>query len=482
MLSAAQASPFTKSIVVKMEYITSRHRKLPIAGKELADDVWFNLWKSRLWPYEQLMVGDVLYWYETKSQALVWKSTVVKIERFAYEKKSEVIEKLQKLSRAIVSNDYYFREGAESGFCFAYKVSPLQRLNIPKPKAFKFPQSGWLRIDAEVRAKWLSVHDMTPDSPALTLNLHSRYGRSDAFKSVGLNYTSQDRHLNTGLSPRCPDGGYFIFITLDKTDFDNRHDYDDQLFQDRLIWVTRRGRDEAHPDYVNIRNANTRVSLFVRHDQGEDFIYAGELEYQSHRQFNDPSSNEIQQSYTLRLKSPLPEKLLEDLSFGVVRRKAVSSDGQRTRRPSTFDEYKKAFSYVIGTPDRTVIPAHHNYQVRLRQFLRMKGIGPIFEKDFVDVKFSLEDTLFIGEIKVSTIFGGVNQAYRAALGQLIEYSRLRFKNPPQMVMFLDAHPDSKRVQLARDLAIAIVVETEGKYQLLNPDAVPLLHSLFPIRS
>jgi hypothetical protein len=463
----------------QMEYITSRHRKLPGSGNQLADDVWFNLWRSKLWPYERLMVRDVLYWYDTRSQALVWKSAVLEIDRFAYENKSQIVERLKKWSRTIATDDYYFKEAAERGFCLASKVTPLQKLSIPKPKAFKFPRSGWLQINADVQAKWLSqpVSNIPSGSPALDLDLHSRYGRRDAFQSVGLSYTSRDRHLNTGLSPKCPDGGYFIFITIDKSDFDNRHDYDDQLFQDRLILVTRRGRDETHADYVNIRDSKTRISLFVRHDKFEDFIYAGELEYQSHRQFNDPATTEVQQSYTLRLKNPISDKMLEDLTFGVGRRKTASSDGQRTRRPSSFDEYKKAFSYIIGTTDRTVIPAHYNYQVRLGQFLRVKGIGPIFEKDYIDVKFLLEDTWFIGEIKVSALFG-VNLAYRTALGQLIEYSRLQFKDRPQMIMFLDAQPDKRRIQLASELSIAVIAETNGEYHLLNPETAPLLQSLF----
>jgi hypothetical protein len=45
----------------------------------------------------------------------------------------------------------------------------------------------------------------------------------------------------------------------------------------------------------------------------------------------------------------------------------------RTRRPANLDEYKKAFSYVIGRLDRTVVPAHQHYQVRLKDFLRRRG-------------------------------------------------------------------------------------------------------------
>jgi hypothetical protein len=206
---------------------------------------------------------------------------------------------------------------------------------------------------------------MTPlPFPALGLTLLKRYGRRDAFKALGVKYSQQNRNLNTGLSPRCPDGGYLIFITLDKKGFDPRHDYNDELNQNTLEWITRRGRGEDHPDYVNLRLKNTRVSLFVRHDAAEQFVYAGELEYKSHREFSDPPTGETQQAYTWKLKEPLPDGLYQQLHYGVKRKRPVPASGksgaERARRPSSLDDYKRAFSYVLGSPDRTVIPAHYN--------------------------------------------------------------------------------------------------------------------------
>ena len=52
-------------------------------------------------------------------------------------------------------------------------------------------------------------------APALVLTLHARYGRHAAFAAVGVAYTPQNQHQNTGLSPPCADSGYLIFITLD---------------------------------------------------------------------------------------------------------------------------------------------------------------------------------------------------------------------------------------------------------------------------
>jgi len=111
-----------------------------------------------------------------------------------------------------------------------------------------------------------------------------------------------------------------------------------------------------------------------------------------------------------------------------------------------------------------------------------KGVAPEFEKDFVDVSFGLKGEKFIGEIKV-TGFLGLNQAFRVAFGQLLEYAHLRFNDPPHMVMFLDNDPDSRRVALASKFLISVVVERDdGEFALLNPGVRPSLKSLFAAKA
>jgi len=319
-------------------------------------------------------------------------------------------------------------------------------------------------------------------SPSLSLQIHSRYGRTEVFSSVGVKYTAQNRSLNTGLSPECPDGGFFIFITLNKEDFgDPRHNYDDQLFENEFIWVTRRGRSADNRDYVKIRRADTRVSLFVRLRRRDKFVYAGELEYGTHREFTDAETGEVQQSYTWKLKTPLPEALLPDLTLTPAETGHASPrarpTAERGRRPSNFDDFKRMLSYALGSLERRVVPGHHNYQVRLKRFMAERGVVPEFEKDFVDVNFVLEGKRFIGEIKV-TGFLSLNQAFRIALGQLLEYKHLRFDSIPQMVMFFDSEPDTSRVELATRFSIAVVVEDGDRYRLLNSDVAPELRVLF----
>ena len=42
---------------------------------------------------------------------------------------------------------------------------------------------------------------------------------------------------------------------------------------------------------------------------------------------------------------------------------------------------------MLGTAERTVVPEHQNYQVRLSKFFSERGVKAEMEKDFVDVSF-----------------------------------------------------------------------------------------------
>ena len=111
-----------------------------------------------------------------------------------------------------------------------------------------------------------------------------------------------------------------------------------------------------------------------------------------------------------------------------------------------------------------MIPAHHNYQVRLRRFLLARGVEANMEKNFVDVDFKLEGEHYIGEIKVTTYLTP-QQAFRAAVGRI-----------PHMIIFLDHSPEERR--LAEKLDIAVIVERGRKFSLLCPTSACALSKLF----
>ncbi len=315
---------------------------------------------------------------------------------------------------------------------------------------------------------------------ALNLRLYGGYGRQQIFAALGVAYSSRQQHLNTGLSPRNPDGGYCIFITLDKEQMQAAYDYEDELYTDRVRWITRRDREEDHPDYVALRKDTTRVSLFVRAAPRDDFVYLGELQYRTHRQFT--SEGRPQQEYVFGLRKPISDELVAAIYSGSQRPSRPSRPSSHhptgRRQPTTLDGYKKAFSYALDRLDRQVNPAHHNYQVRLKAYLESLGITAEWERDYIDVTFIYGNRRHIGEIKV-TGYLRPEEAFRTALGQLLVYDHVRFEQCPDLVMFLDYRPVDALLRLATLFGIAVVADIDGTYTLLNSvETQPALTKLF----
>jgi len=132
--------------------VTSKNYFLPDDADAFSNGLWFNLWTKKQWPYKELERGDTLFWYESPSKHIVWKSQVVEVLRFSYESKKEVEEKLN-LTPVQVAQEY-FVDGPDAGFCLSYKVATIERLSIPRPDDFKFPRLGWLKVSPEVIAAW----------------------------------------------------------------------------------------------------------------------------------------------------------------------------------------------------------------------------------------------------------------------------------------------------------------------------------------
>jgi hypothetical protein len=142
-----------------MNYITSRSFKLPQNKTELENSDWFNMWNSRQFPYKELLIGDILYWYDSTYRAIVWKTKVVDIIRFPYHNKKEILEKFKD-----VSNEKYFQSRADKGFFINYKIQVLESVKFPKPENFSFPQLGWTRIDNEQMLKWVNENDFSENN------------------------------------------------------------------------------------------------------------------------------------------------------------------------------------------------------------------------------------------------------------------------------------------------------------------------------
>ena len=136
-------------------FVTSRGFALPTDAGEMADKLWFNMWLYRLWPYKELHEGDTLYWYDSTEQAIVWRSRVAQVERFEYANKTEVHTRFETVFGVTGLSEPYFDKAKDKGYCLAYKLDSLVRLNVLKPAEFKFPMEGWLRCSEVDTAEWL---------------------------------------------------------------------------------------------------------------------------------------------------------------------------------------------------------------------------------------------------------------------------------------------------------------------------------------
>jgi hypothetical protein len=139
-----------------MEYITSRGFRLPESDEEMSGEFWFNMWQAKQWPYKELKTGDLLYWYEPPSKAIVWRTEVTEVIKFEYEDKAFAGRTLEERFGEFNESQAYFLNAPPKGYCLAFKVLPVERMDYPKPDGFKFPYLGWLRIDERVKQALLT--------------------------------------------------------------------------------------------------------------------------------------------------------------------------------------------------------------------------------------------------------------------------------------------------------------------------------------
>lgn len=153
-----------------------------------------------------------------------------------------------------------------------------------------------------------------------------------------------------------------------------------------------------------------------------------------------------------------------------------------SRKPADLRILLNSYEYMIKGGKRRAFRPHKDFQLRLERYLENVGISNSkAELDYVDVTFSYAKQPFIGEVKVTNGYINSRQAFRAALGQVLEYRFTRhWKAAPNMIIFLDQKVDAARLELAAQLKISVVVEAvNGTFQLANSYGADVLSSIFP---
>lgn len=140
-----------------MEFITSRGYKLPDFFEGMGQGPWFNMWMRKRWPYSELNVNDTLYWYETISGCIVWRTMVIEVDKFPYNNKVEAFKRIRNKFGPFDESQKYCLNAPNSGYCLVYTVNPIERVTLLKPTDLKFPMLGWLEIDRNIFRDWLGV-------------------------------------------------------------------------------------------------------------------------------------------------------------------------------------------------------------------------------------------------------------------------------------------------------------------------------------
>ena len=161
------------------EFITSRGFALPDDSESLTVRSWYNMWKPRRWPYNELKGHDTLFWYDSTLKMIVWKTRVTEIVRFEYGNREEVRERLLQEYGDDPIDDPYFIKASDHGYCLAFKVASPERLSLAKPDDYTFPYGGWLRCRNPDAQAWLSHLPTENHDGSCTPQLKSLAAKAD---------------------------------------------------------------------------------------------------------------------------------------------------------------------------------------------------------------------------------------------------------------------------------------------------------------
>lgn len=127
-----------------MDIIVSRRFELPQTPEDLEADFYFSLWQKRNWPFDSLKDGVTVFLYESPTQTFVWKARAKNVRTKKYDSLSDAYKWLQGHYGEFDHDQAYLDEPAKHGYCVAFECTPIELLNLPKPKGLRLPMLGWV--------------------------------------------------------------------------------------------------------------------------------------------------------------------------------------------------------------------------------------------------------------------------------------------------------------------------------------------------
>ena len=141
-----------------MEFIISK-QNIPDCKSEMEAHPWFNMWKTRKPPYKDLVKGDILYFFDTEKEQLIWKTKITKLIRKSYSDKEDLFEKY-----SFHMKQQYYESRSKKGYILDYSIEVLQKINVPKPANHKLDRLGWEKLDNKKFLQWFSTFPNEEDT------------------------------------------------------------------------------------------------------------------------------------------------------------------------------------------------------------------------------------------------------------------------------------------------------------------------------
>jgi 5-methylcytosine-specific restriction endonuclease McrA len=117
----------------------------------LATDVFFQMWRTRAFPYNRLCEKDVVYIGDTKTRQLYWEVRVTYLLRFGYSSTRHALGALRS-AYGMYSTDLneYHQSRTGKGWLLAWSPTVMRRLTARLPDDLRFGQNGYrLLLDSE---------------------------------------------------------------------------------------------------------------------------------------------------------------------------------------------------------------------------------------------------------------------------------------------------------------------------------------------
>lgn len=160
-----------------MEYIVSRGYE--IDEQVLKENVFYQVWSKKLFPYKNLKVDDIIYWYDRKLNKINYKTEVAKIARFEFSNRKALLDGINKFFGHVQGEDYLKTKG-NIGYCMCYRIKNPKKVSFYRPAGVRLPQFGWLEVNEEIKEEWLNADQFKVADDAVL----SRLANKDLIRKV----------------------------------------------------------------------------------------------------------------------------------------------------------------------------------------------------------------------------------------------------------------------------------------------------------